>query len=296
MKSEKPTLTSSLKAYFYLLPALLIIGIFNIIPIFRSFEMAFWTDYNFINREVYEYGVQNFVRLWEDQHFWIALRNTVSFVFIVVPLQTFISLSIALMLNSKIKAKGLFRSIYFLPSITSLVAIAMVWQFIFHTDHGILNSILGFFGFDPIRWLTRPEHAMTSLIIMSIWRSLGFGVVVLLAGLQKVDKRLYLAAKVDGARTWNRFKTVTLPAISPTLLFIAIISVIQAFRLFTEVFSLFQGEPGPANSTLTMVFYIWQTFHNRHLGLSSAATVILFIIIFICTMIQLYIGKKVVHY
>jgi len=296
MNPEKPTLTSSLKAYLYLLPALLIIGIFNIIPIFRSFEMAFWSDYNFIQREAYAYGVDNFVRLWEDPRFWTALSNTASFVFVVVPLQILISLGIALMLNSKIKVQGFFRSIYFLPSITSLVAVSMVWQFVFHTHHGLLNSIIGFFGFGPIPWLTHPEYAMTSLMIMSIWRGLGFCIVVLLAGLQKVDKGLYLAAKVDGARGWNRFKTVTLPAISPTLLFIAIVSVIQAFRIFTEVFALFQGEPGPASSTLTMVFYIWQAFHNRQLGLASAATVVLFVVIFIFTLIQLFVGKKVVHY
>jgi len=296
MDIEKPTLQSSLKAYLYLLPALLIIVTFNIIPIFRSFEMAFWTDYNFIQREVYAYGVDNFTRLWEDPRFWTALGNTARFVLVVVPLQILISLGISLMLNSKIKGQGLFRSIYFLPSITSLVAISMAWQFIFHTNHGILNSFIGFFGFGPIPWLTRPEYAMTSLMIMSIWRGLGFCIVVLLAGLQKVDKGLYLAAKVDGARGWDRFKTVTLPAISPTLLFVAIVSVIQAFRIFTEVFALFQGEPGPVGSTLTMVFYIWQAFHNRQLGLASAATVVLFVVIFIFTLIQLYVGKKVVHY
>jgi len=294
--NAKPTLRSSVKAYLYLLPALLIIVTFNIIPIFRSFEMAFWTDYSFIQREVYGYGADNFVRLWEDQHFWTAISNTARFVFVVVPLQILISLGVALMLNSNIKLQRFFRSIYFLPSVTSLVALSMVWQFIFHTNHGILNSAIGLFGFGPIPWLTRPEYAMISLMIMSIWRGLGFCIVVFLAGLQRVDEGLYLAAKVDGARGWNRFKTVTLPALSPTLLFITIVSVIQAFRIFTEVFSLFQGEPGPANSALTMVFYIWQAFHNRQLGLASAATVVLFVVIFIFTMIQLYVGKKVVHY
>ena len=294
--NEKATLKSSLKAYLYLLPALIIIVIFSIYPIFRSFDMAFHVDYNFINRTVYERGFDNFVTLWNDSRFWTALRNTGTFVFGVVPLQIIISLCIALMLNSKIKAKGLFRSIYFLPFVTSVVAISMIWQFIFHTHNGILNHVIGIFGFDPIPWLTRPEYAMTSLIIMSIWRGLGFNIVILLAGLQNVDKGLHLAAKVDGANSWHRFTTVTLPSISPTLFFISIMGVISSFRVFTEVFALFGGEPGPGNSALTMVFYVVQTFQNRSFGLSSAAAVVLFAIIFIFTMIQMYFGKKLVHY
>jgi len=294
--TERPTLKSSLKAYLYLLPALIIIAVFSIYPIFRSFEIALWTDYTFITRTPHEYGLDNFVRLFNDPRFWLALRNTGTFVFGVVPLQIIISLCIAMMLNSKIKFKGLFRSIYFLPFVTSVVAISMVWQFIFHTHNGILNDVIGFFGFDPIPWLTRPEYAMTSLIIMSIWSGLGFNIVILLAGLQNVDQGLHLAAKVDGANAWHRFTTVVLPALSPTLFFISIMSVISSFRVFGSVFALFQGDAGPANSALTMVFYVWQAFQNRNLGLSSAAAVVLFAIILFFTLIQMLVGKKLVHY
>lgn len=293
---EQPTLKSSLKAYLYLLPALAIIAVFSIYPIFRSFEMAFWSDYTFITRTRHEYGLDNFVTLFNDSRFWLSLRNTATFVLGVVPLQIIISLGIAMMLNSNIKLKGMFRSIYFLPFVTSVVAISMVWQFIFHTQNGILNDIIGWFGMDPIPWLARPEYAMTSLVIMSIWRGLGFNIVILLAGLQNVDKGLFLAAKVDGANAWHRFTTVTLPMLSPTLFFISIMSVISSFRVFTEVFALFQGEPGPGNSALTVVFYVWQTFQNRNLGVSSAAAVVLFAIILFFTMIQMYVGKKLVHY
>jgi len=294
--NEKATLKSSLKAYIYLLPALSVIVLFSIYPIFRSFDMAFHVDYNFLQRTVYSRGFDNFVTLWNDSRFWLAIRNTFTFVLGVVPIQIGISLCIALMLNSNIKAKGVFRSIYFLPFVTSVVAISMVWQFVFHTQNGILNDIIGLFGFDPIPWLGSSDYAMTSLIIMSIWRGLGFNIVILLAGLQNVDKGLHLAAKVDGARAWHRFTTVTLPALSPTLFFISIMGVISSFRVFTEVYNLFRGDPGPGQRALTVVFYVVQTFRNRSFGVSSAAAIVLFAIIFTFTMIQMYVGKKLVHY
>jgi len=294
--NEKATLKSSLKAYLYLLPALAIIAVFSIFPIFRSFDMAFHTDYNFIRQEVYGRGFDNFVTLWNDSRFWLSIRNTFTFVMGVVPIRIILSLCIALMLNSKIKAKGLFRSIYFLPFVTSTVAISMVWQFVYHSQNGILNDVLIFFGFDRVNWLEDPAYAMIALTIMSIWSGLGFNIVILLAGLQNVDQGLYLAAKVDGAKSWHRFTTVTLPALSPTLFFVTIMGVIGSFRVFAEVFALFRGEPGPGRSALTMVFYIVESFQNRSFGVSSAAAVVLFAIIFTFTMIQMYIGKKIVHY
>jgi len=295
--NEKATLKSTLTAYLYLTPALIILILFSIYPIFRSFEIAFWQDYNFLRREVHSYGFDNFTYLFNDPSFRRSITNTFSFVLGVVPIQILISLGIALMLNSNIKFKGLFRSIYFLPFVTSVVAISMVWQFIFHTQHGILNHALTFIGLEPIPWLTRPEYSMVSLVIMSIWRGLGFNIVILLAGLQNVNTGLYLAAKVDGARNWHRFTTVTLPAISPTLFLISIMSVISSFRVFTEIFALFQGEAGIANRALTIVFYIFQNFWVHHrFGVASAAAVVLFAIILIITMVQMWIGKKLVHY
>lgn len=294
--NEKATLKSSLKAYVYLLPALTVIVVFSFYPIFRAFDLAFYTEYNFIRQEFYTRGFGNFVTIWNDSRFWLSIRNTFTFVFAVVPIRIILSLCIALMLNSKIKAKGLFRSIYFLPFVTSTVAISMVWQFVYHSQNGILNDVVLFFGFDRISWLEDPAYAMTALSIMSIWSGLGFNIVILLAGLQNVDQGLYLAAKVDGAKAWHRFLTVTLPALSPTLFFVTIMGVIGSFRVFTEVFALFRGDPGPGRSALTMVFYIVDSFQNRSFGVSSAAAIVLFAIIFIFTMIQMFIGKKIVHY
>lgn len=293
----KPTLKGSLKAYIYLSPALIIILLFSIWPIIRSFMMAFYTEYNIFTGEIFERGIDNFTFLMNSSQFQTALRNTWIFVLGVVPLSLIFSLFIALGINSILKGSGFFRSVYFLPHVTATVAIATVFQWIFHTHSGILNYLLGLIGIDPVPWLGHPNYAMTALIIMSIWRSLGFGTVLLLAGLQTVDKGLYLAAKVDGAGKWHRFTTVTLPMLSPTLFFLSIVSVISSFRVFSEVYALFRGVPGPVNSAMTMVFFIYREyFEHNNMGRASAAALILFGIIFIFTMIQMIVGKKLVHY
>ncbi|WP_079710049.1 carbohydrate ABC transporter permease [Paraliobacillus ryukyuensis] len=293
----KPTWKSTLKALLYLLPALLILVTFNIYPIVKSFLMSFYTDYDFFKNIINERGFSNFIELFQDPNFIQALQNTVIFVIGVVPISIILSLAIAILLNSKIKFSGLFRTIYFLPFVTSVVAVAIVWSWIFHSDYGLLNYFLGWFGVDPIDWLTDPTFAMPALIILSIWKGLGFNIIIFLAGLQSVNEQYYLAAKVDGASAWHRFKSVTLPLLSPTMFFVSIISIINAFKVFDEIFALFNGKPGPANSALTVVYYVYQKFYEEwEFGLASAAAFVLFIIVFLFTIIQLIIGRKFVHY
>nr|WP_318540042.1 sugar ABC transporter permease [Terribacillus saccharophilus] len=294
---QKPTWKSTLKGYLYLLPALLILVVFSIYPIIKSFLMSFYTDYDFFSDTVNAYGLENFTKLFQDPNFITALKNTGIFVIGVVPLSIIISLAIAVLLNSKIKLSGFFRTIYFLPFVTSVVAVAIVWSWIFHSDYGLLNYMLGLFGIDPIDWLTSPTYAMPALIILSIWKGLGFNIIIFLAGLQNIGNQYYLAAKVDGASAWNRFKNITLPLLSPTMFFVSIISIINAFKVFDEIFALFNGRPGPANSALTVVYYVYQKFYEEwEFGLASAAPFVLFIIIFLFTIIQLIVGKKFVHY
>lgn len=294
---QKPTWKSTLKGYLYLLPALLILIVFNIYPIIKSFLMSFYTDYDFFNDIVYEYGFDNFIQLFNDPNFIQGLTNTGIYVLGVVPISIILSLGIAVLLNSKIKFSNLFRTIYFLPFVTSVVAVAIVWSWIFHSDYGLLNYFLGWFGIDPIEWLNDPNYAMPALIILSIWKGLGFNIIIFLAGLQNIGDQYYLAAKVDGASPWARFKNITLPLLSPTLFFVSIISIINAFKVFDEIFALFNGRPGPANSALTVVYYIYQKFYEEwEFGLASAAAFVLFIIIFIFTIIQLIVGKRFVHH
>jgi len=300
VKDVKPTFKSSFQAYIYLFPAFLILGVFSFYPVIRSLLMGF-TTIHWRTFEVTERGLHNFQWLMGDERFALALRNTFMFVFGVVPASIIISLIIAVLLNTKIKGAGVFRSIYFLPFVTSTIAIATVWSWIYNTNHGILNYFLGFFGVEPIRWVEHPDHAMTALIIMSIWSSLGFNIVILLAGLQTINKQLYLAAKVDGASALRQFFSITIPMLSPSLFFVSVLGVINSFRVFAEVYALFaQGQvatPGPAGSALTVVYFIYERFFEmRQFGQASAAAVVLFVIIFIFTMIQFWVGKKFVHY
>jgi multiple sugar transport system permease protein len=300
MKGTRPTVKGTLAAYLYLLPALAILGTFSIYPVIRSLMMSFTTVHR-RTLEIEEVGLHNFRFLLEDPRFHLALRNTFTFVIGVVPAAIIISLVIAVLLNQKIRGAAIFRSIYFLPFVTSTIAIAMVWSWIFNTNHGILNWALGFIGVAPRAWITHPDHAMSALVIMSIWSRLGFNIVILLAGLQTIDKQLYLAAKVDGASAWHRFTTVTVPLLSPSIFFLTVIGVIGSFRVFGEIYALFASGatplPGPANSALTVVYYVFQHFwDNRNFGLATAAALVLFVIILVFTLIQFGVGKKLVHY
>ncbi|TYS17820.1 sugar ABC transporter permease [Rossellomorea vietnamensis] len=295
--NPRPTLLATLKALLYLLPALIILGVFNIYPIIKSFLMSFYTDYDYFNDIVNAYGLDNFIYIFTDPEFWLSMKNTIIFVIGVVPLSIIISLGIAILLNSKIKFKGLFRTIYFIPFVTSVVAVSIVWRWIFHTNYGILNFFLSWFGISPIEWLTDPQWAMPALIILSIWKGLGYNIVIFLAGLQNINQQYYLAARIDGASPWNRFLAITVPLLSPTTFFISIVSIINSFKVFDEVFALFDGKPGPAYSAQTVVYYIFEKFYKEwEFGIASAAAYVLFLVIFIFTLIQLYIGKRKVTY
>ncbi|WP_121604098.1 carbohydrate ABC transporter permease [Virgibacillus sp. Bac332] len=295
--NESPTIRKTIKAFFYLLPALAVLIVFNLYPIIKSFIMSFYTDYDYFKDEVYARGFDNYLYILQDDEFWSSMYNTLIYVIGVVPISILLSLGIAVMLNQNIRLRGLFRTIYFVPFVTSVVAVSIVWRWIFHTEYGVLNYFLSFIGIDAIEWLTDPQWAMPSLIILAIWKGLGYNIIIFLAGLQNVNKQYYLAAQIDGASKWERFKNITVPLISPTTFFISIISIINAFKVFDEVFALFGGQPGPAGSAQTIVYYIFNRFYGDwDFGVASAAAYMLFLVIFIFTLIQLYVGKKKVNY
>lgn len=281
----------------YLLPALVILVTFQIYPIFKALLMSFYTKYNYFKHIVFEYGFDNYINLFKDEKFILALKNTVIFVIGVVPASMIMSLFIATLLNSNIRFKNLFRNIYFLPFVTSTTAIAMVWRWIYHSQYGLLNYFLGFIGIDPIQWLVDPKWSMFALIILSIWKTLGYNILIILTGLQNIDEQYNNAAKIDGARTWKRFLRITFPLVSPTLFFVSITSLIGAFKVFGEVYILFDKMPGPLNSCLTMVYYIYDKLAVKYsYGMASAASVVLFLIVLTITLIQFIISKKWVHY
>ncbi|MBA1393591.1 sugar ABC transporter permease, partial [Lactobacillus sp. XV13L] len=202
MINQKKNWKTTLQAYLYLLPMLLVLLVFCIYPIVQSFLMSIYTKYDFFTNKVGAIGWDNFRYLFADPDFYIALKNTLIFVFGVVPLTIVLSLIIALMLNKLRWFSSLFRTIYFLPFVTSTVAIAMVWNWIYHSNYGFLNYLLGLVGIQPINWLNDPHYAMWALIIMSVWKGLGFNIILFLVGLNNIDNRYYQAAAIDGANSW----------------------------------------------------------------------------------------------
>ena len=297
MNQIKPTWRDNLKALAYLAPMLVIIAVFSLYPIIKSLAMSFYTDYNFFTNQVNAVGFDNFKTLWQDKDFHLAVWNTIIFVIGVVPAEIIISLVIAVLLNQIKRLAGFFRTLYFMPFVTSVVAISMVWRWIYNKDAGLLNYLLGFVGVHPIDWLNDPHYAMPALIILAIWKGLGFNILLFLVALNNVDKRLYDAAMLDGANSWQRFWHVTLPMISPMTFLVTVNAVIGSFKVFDEIFALFGGQPGPGHSTLTVVYYLYQMFYEQNkYGLAAASGVVLFVMILVVTLFQLWWSKKHVHY
>ncbi|SMC24014.1 carbohydrate ABC transporter membrane protein 1, CUT1 family (TC 3.A.1.1.-) [Clostridium acidisoli DSM 12555] len=294
--NNKPTLKSSLKAYLYLLPALTIMSVFIIYPLIKSFIMSFYGKYNYFKDIVYSYTLDNYKTVLTDPTFWRALKNTMIFVLGVVPTSIILSILIALMLNSKIRFKGLFRTCFFMPYVTSLVAVSIVWRWIYHKDYGILNYFLNLVGIHGISWLDDPNVAMIALIILAIWKNIGYNVIIFLAGLQTIDKQYELAAQIDGANYFKRVWHIIIPLLAPTTLFVTIVSVIGSFKVFDEVYALFSysgSVAGPSDSALTVVFYIFRKFYGEwNFGVASAASFILFLIIMIFTGLQFWYSKR----
>lgn len=294
---NRKTWKTTFQAFWYILPLFIIIGVFNIYPIIKSFAMAFYNDYNIFTGETSGYGLTSFETLFSDQEFAEALLNTFVYVLFVTPLSIVIALAISILLNNVNFLKPLFQSIYFLPFVTSTVAISIVWRWLYHSNYGLINYLLGLFGIDSINWLTNPDWAMPAAIIMAIWKSLGFNILLFLVGLNNISKTYYDAARIDGANAWQRFTNVTVPLLGPTIFLVSILSIINNFKVFDEIYALFNGQPGPSNSTITVVYYLYKKFYTEFdYGVASASGIVLFLIIFVITLIQLWMNKRFVHY
>ena len=227
-----------------------------------------------------------------------SIYNTVYYVAISVPTQIVLALIIAILLNRNIRFRSFFRTAYFIPFVTSVVAVSLVWQWMFNDQFGLLNYMLSWFNIPKIAWLKEEAWTIPTIALVSVWQHVGYTSVIFLAGLQNIDRSYYEAADVDGASPWQKFKFITWPLLSGTTFFIMIITMIGSFKIFSQIFILYQGLPGPVNkSGLTLVYYVFDAFYNQQrMGVASAAAYILFMIILLLTMVQLYVGKKRVHY
>lgn len=284
-------------AYLYLLPAAAVLFVFHIYPVIYAGWLSLW-KWNMISPNREWMGLQNYTDLFADPLFAKSLANTLYYVAGTVPTGMALALLIAVLLNSKIKGLGIYRTVYFLPVVTAINAVAIIWTWIYAPDDfGLLNAVLGLFGVSTQQWLLTPQLVMPALIIMSVWKGLGYNVVIFLAGLQNIAPEYYEAAAIDGANAWKRFWHITLPLLSPTSFFILIISVIGSFQVFSQVYIMFPDGSGPLNSALVVVYYLFQNaFLYYQMGFAAAIAYVLFFIIFALTMLQRYALGTRVHY
>ena len=265
----------------FVTPALLLIGVFFAIPVVSAFVLSF-TDFDIYS--IGDFGSTRFIGLKNYRDlaamplFWTALKNTAFFVVVGGPLSAAASLAAALMVNSKLtRFKPFFRSAFFAPWVTTLVAVALVWRYIYHPQYGLLNAALGLVGIGPIDWLGNPHWAMPSIILLSVWKNFGYNMLVFLAGLQSIPEELYEAASLDGAGAWRRFRHITLPMLGPTFVFVGVVTMIASFQIFSEPYVMTQG--GPLKSTTTLVLLMYeQGFRWWRLGLSASIAVVLFLL------------------
>ncbi|MEM1552142.1 MAG: sugar ABC transporter permease [Candidatus Bathyarchaeia archaeon] len=283
----------SFAAYAFLLPALLVGIVFVILPIVVVFPMSL-TDWDLITGRREFIGFENYIYLFNSYKFYRSIVNTFYFAGIKVPLDLVLSLLIAVMLDKAVKGIKIFRIAFFAPVVTPLVAAAMVWIWLYDPSLGAFNYILELFGFKPIRWLHDPHWAMPAIILFSLWKGLGYNIIIFLAGLQTIPQHIVEAAMVDGANSRQIFFRVTLPLLSPVIFFVLVVGIINAFKLFTQI-SVMTPTGGPLYSTATLVFYIYElAFVSGKLGRASAAAVVLFGMILSLTLVQRKLGRKYV--
>jgi multiple sugar transport system permease protein len=282
-------------AWWFLAPALLVLGIFFLVPVIAALGLSL-TDYDLYAladiRHLRFVALHNYWDLLHQPRFWSALGHTLYFVIAGVPLSILVSLCAALLLNSPLaRCKGFFRTALFAPVVTTVVAVAVVWRYIFNTKYGLLNYVFGLVGIHPVDWLGDPHWAMPSIILFAVWKNFGYNMIIFLAGLQAIPKDLYEAARIDGANALQQFRHITLPMLGPTLLMVGILTVSGYFQLFAEPYVMTEG--GPLQSTTSVLYLMYnEGFKWWNFGAASAVAFLLFLIMFVVTACMLRLGRR----
>ena len=295
VKQRKLSMRQRESIDFYIAIAPWLIGFFLFTggPILFSMIMSL-TDWSGLTTRNF-IGIQNYVTmLSQDKLFWIALKNTFYYAFASVALGTLGALLAAMLLNQKVPGTSIFRTLFYLPSVTSGVAIAIMWIWMFNPQVGMINYLLSLIGIEGPGWLNSQTWAMPALIFMSLW-GIGANMIIILAGLQGIPDHLYEAAKIDGASKWTEFRNITIPMLSPVLFFVIIISIIESFQIFTNVYVMTRGGPGTATLVYVMHLYL-NAFEYQKMGYASALAWVLFLIIMALTLIQLKASNRWVYY
>ncbi|MEK5645621.1 carbohydrate ABC transporter permease [Paenibacillus cellulositrophicus] len=277
-------------AYLFIAPQILGLLVFVIGPVIFAFVISFmkWD----IGSTPEWVGLTNYSKQVSDPIFWKVLKNTSVFALLNIPLTVIGALALALMLNQNLKGKTLLRAAYFIPVVTSSVAVALVWTWLYNPSYGLINSVLMSLGIEGPGWLSDMKWALPSIVIMTVWQGVGYNMILFLAGLQGVPSQLHEAAKMDGAGSWQRFWRITIPMISPTTFFVVIMLLIGSMQVFSEPYMMTRG--GPADATNVLVLHIYNTaFQFFRMGEASAISFILFVIILIVTLIQFKFSKWV---
>lgn len=294
ISKRKATVMRTIAGYSFLTPASATMILFIFVPVVVAFYLSFF-EWDLINPRTFV-GFGNYTRIFKSSDFYLALRNTIYFVAVQLPLDFCLSLGVALLLNQKIRGLSIYRTVFFTPVVTSTVAVSAVWMWLYDPFGGLFNYILELVGMNPLGWLNDPKWAMPSVILMTVWKGLGYNIVLFLAGLQNIDSSLYEAAAIDGAKSWQQFRFITLPQLSPTMYFVFMMGIINSFKVFTQIDVMTPGG-GPLKSTMVIVYLIYQrAFNSFRFGEASALSVILFLIILTLTLLQRFFLEKRVHY
>jgi multiple sugar transport system permease protein len=284
-----------LAAWLFLAPALLVLGVFFLLPVLAALVLSL-TDYDLYAladlHNLRFVALGNYWALLQRPLFWSALGHTVYFVVVGVPLSIGVSLGAALLLNSPLaRAQAFFRTALFAPVVTTVVATAVVWRYLFNTKYGWIDYLLGRIGIDPVDWLGDPHWAMPAIILYAVWKNFGYNMIILLAGLQAIPDELYEAARIDGASAWRRFRHVTWPMLGPTLFMVAILTVAGYFQLFAEPYVMTEG--GPLQSTTSVLYLMYdEGFKWWNLGSASAIAFLLFLVTFAVTALMLRAARR----
>lgn len=293
--SRKSKVVDSLWGYAMILPLLIGLSVFYFYPFVQVLIDSFYNVGAFNKRSFA--GLNNYVQMLSDEKMWGTMGNTFQYVLLIVPITIILSLVLAGLLNTKIRGVGLFRVIYFIPTVTMSAAIAMVWRWIFNGDYGILNYIMTLLGQPARYWLGEQETALLCISIVTIWMGIGYNMVILLAGMQGISRSYYEAADLDGVSKPKQFLHITLPLITPTLFFVMITIVISTFQIFDVIYMMIPMKSAAMDYTQSVVMYFYRnafTFSQK--GYASSVAVLLFVIIMAITMLQMKLQKKWVHY
>ena len=277
-------------------PTIIGLIILNIIPIFQTLYLSFFKSGAFGKGNVFV-GLDNYKRLLADEQVWCAVRNTLLYTCLVVPITVIIALLLAVVLNGKIKGKGIYRTIYFIPMVAAPAAVTMVWKWLYNNQYGLINHILKSMGLEGVNWIDNPKVAMVSIVIIGIWSTVGYSMVLLLAGLQEIPRDYYEASNIDGASAVKQFFSITIPLISPTLFFVLVTSIITAMQVFDVIYMMIDVTSPSYNSTVSLVYLFYNnSFKYSDKGYGSAIVMLLLLIIMIITVIQTKLQKKWVNY